>query len=1044
MSNNSLTTSDSSNQNESEINISEKNGLIQEDGIWHYYVDGHVDYSYCGLVEHNGNYYYVENGNVDFHADKLVEYQNQYWFVENGKVNFKYEGIFYDSDIYQQIVYIRNGLIATDFTGIAYYKETDNHVDKNLGIYISNGFFDENYEGLAKYNNNYYYVQYGYVSYDYTGLIKFNDIKYYISNGILDTSYNGVYRGYDYDEDCHMEYYVSNGKVDKTLNTLAYDSEYDKWCVVSNGLLNDEYSGLYLYDGSYYYIDYGEVNWEYTGLYYDGVNYYYINKGILDWSYSGVEEYLSEDDSGYSVFNKYLVKNGIVSSYTGLNYSEDSKGWLYFTNGRWDEEFTGLTNYYDVWYYVTNGILNWDNDDLVKYDNNYYYVQNGTINWNFTGIVENDDLYESGLYYVLNGSVPKNFSGYITENINTVNDVLTQTYEIINGICSGFTGVRIVDGTPYNFTYGSFNSRDLYIGYYAGDFYAFYGGTLAPWYTGGAFYVDPNALNNGFYYVENGKINWGFNGYASTYYNDQNYEGNYESMWNTAYFQNAQLITIKNDLYYTGNNWVYLNENGIVESDFCGLVEYYGNLYYVQNGYVNFDFVGGVRDYSDIYSTIVCWNRDHIDQNANGLYYYEDYSGKHYVLFKNGMVDIDFNSLYHIGNNEWVYLYNGISDTYGQQLVKFGNTYYYVYEGKLDWNANGIYEGIINYDDDFEYGYFAVQNGQLNPYYTDLYYTNLNSSDEFGNKYDMWAYIENGIQNMNETLVFYNGTWYYLNDGYIQWQDEGLIDFNGTKYYYNNGTVNWNYNGFIECYVIIDPDNYFVENYLVKNGSVDTSLNGLYFNDQIDEWYYVNNGKVNNDYVGLIEQNGAWYYVESGMIQWNYSGLVEYLGNEYYVNKGIVDFNYTGIVFEYNEDIDDSVLKPVYGGVYQNHFTGVIDGYYFIDSAFQLDYSGAVNINDEIFYINNGTINESYIGSVELNGQYYLITKGKFDKNYTGIAYSPEYETVYYIDGIRSDSFTGFVEKTDYHFNLKTTSQYHFENGICTEWSYDIVDETII
>ena len=61
----------------------------------------------------------------------------------------------------------------------------------------------------------------------------------------------------------------------------------------------------------------------------------------------------------------------------------------------------------------------------------------------------------------------------------------------------------------------------------------------------------------------------------------------------------------------------------------------------------------------------------------------------------------------------------------------------------------------------------------------------------------------------------YYGTWYYVENGELNWSFTGLTDYYGTKYYVENGVLNWNYTG------------------LALLGS--------------DEWYYVENGAVKND-----------------------------------------------------------------------------------------------------------------------------------------------------------------------------------------------------
>ena len=51
------------------------------------------------------------------------------------------------------------------------------------------------------------------------------------------------------------------------------------------------YSGLSVYNGSWYYVKGGTADWSYTGLaQYNGV-WYYVRQGSVDWEYTGLCQY---------------------------------------------------------------------------------------------------------------------------------------------------------------------------------------------------------------------------------------------------------------------------------------------------------------------------------------------------------------------------------------------------------------------------------------------------------------------------------------------------------------------------------------------------------------------------------------------------------------------------------------------------------------------------------------------------------------------------------------------------------------------------------
>lgn len=81
--------------------------------------------------------------------------------------------------------------------------------------------------------------------------------------------------------------------------------------------------------------------------------------------------------------------------------------------------------------------------------------------------------------------------------------------------------------------------------------------------------------NGVWYYVENGCLNWSYNGIADGIYGGQFYVLN--GVYNTGF----------TGLYLYNDVWYYL-QNGTVASDFTGLVQHVdGNWYYVKNGKID-------------------------------------------------------------------------------------------------------------------------------------------------------------------------------------------------------------------------------------------------------------------------------------------------------------------------------------------------------------------------------------------------------------------------------------------------------------------------
>lgn len=177
-------------------------------------------------------------------------------------------------------------------------------------------------------------------------------------------------------------------------------------------------------------------------------------------------------------------------------------------------------------------------------------------------------------------------------------------------------------------------------------------------YGGGYYYVENGVLNWGsaptlaeyngdWYFVQNGGINWGYTGLVS-------YGGNWY------YVQNGWLDWASAPtLTYYGGNWYYV-ANGALDWGYTGLVNYNGCWYYVQNGSVNWSGVPTLTNY-------------------NGDWYY--------VI--NGAVDWGYTGLVNY-NDCWYYVENGwLNWASAPTLTNYGGSWYYVAKGVLDWNYTG-------------------------------------------------------------------------------------------------------------------------------------------------------------------------------------------------------------------------------------------------------------------------------------------------------------------------------------------------------------------
>ena len=240
-----------------------------------------------------------------------------------------------------------------------------------------------------------------------------------------------------------------------------------------------------------------------------------------------------------------------------------------------------------------------------------------------------------------------------------------------------------------------------------------------------------------------------------------------------------------------------------------------------------------------------------------------------------------------------------------------------------------------------------------------------------------------------------NDTWYYVQNGFVNWNFSGLVLFNGNWYYVNNGVIDWNYSNIVE---------YNGSWYYVHNGMIDWSINTLARVNGQGPWYQITNGTLNWKYSGLSFYNGVWYYVNKGKVDWSFNGLVEYNGNWYYVHNGIIDWSYNKLIW--------------YNGSW----------YYVHDGMIHWDYSNLVDYNNNWYYVHNGMIDWKYntLAQVDGKGLWYQVTNGMINWNYTNLSFYNG--TWYYINhGILDWQYNNLVQYNGYW--------YYVRNG-AIDWTY--------
>lgn len=157
------------------------NGLyLADDGIWHYYVNGNIDYSYTGLALNEYGWWYVRGGSIDWSYAGMAANEYGWWYVSNGSIDWSYTGLACNDFGWW---YMTNGALDWNYTGLA--------LNEFGWWYVSEGCIDWYYEGLASNEYGWWYVKNGCIDWSHTGIEGDEYGCWYVVNGCIAWDYTG-------------------------------------------------------------------------------------------------------------------------------------------------------------------------------------------------------------------------------------------------------------------------------------------------------------------------------------------------------------------------------------------------------------------------------------------------------------------------------------------------------------------------------------------------------------------------------------------------------------------------------------------------------------------------------------------------------------------------------------------------------------------------------------------------------------------------------------------------------------------------------------
>ena len=190
-----------------------------------------------------------------------------------------------------------------------------------------------------------------------------------------------------------------------------------------------DYSGLFNYRGTWWYLKNGYVQKDYVGVVSNKNGWWYVENGKIDFTYNGFAQnsngwwYLED---GKVTFQNNDITSGTVKGQSGWWYVRNSKvdfscnsveknenGWWYVHNGKVDFGYTGVAKNKNGWWRILEGKVDFSCNSVEKNENGWWYLRNGKVDFHYTGVAKN----RNGWWKIEKGKVNFNFNG-IAENEN--------------------------------------------------------------------------------------------------------------------------------------------------------------------------------------------------------------------------------------------------------------------------------------------------------------------------------------------------------------------------------------------------------------------------------------------------------------------------------------------------------------------------------------------------------------------------------------------------------------------------------------------------
>lgn len=859
---------------------------------------------------------------------------------------------------------------------------------------------------------------------------------------------------YGTDSDCiKFEVTHLNGGLDDVQTSGEYlyrNASGAKDAAINNTIVKNSSGWFYVNDGTTMLSSLSGKK----GVARNSNGMWYLDGGKVDFTYTG---FVTQDAAlkiTTGIDGTYYVEKGAVTGKAnGIIKDENAASETYYNvvNSKVTapEKATAVKIANRKWMYInTSGASDFNKDGFVTNSNGTWCVEVGMVDFDANGFITdlNSEISGTGtdVYYVVDGKVQLTTTGYVfdkNDNLKYVkNGKVTSASLTAPTVVKKADGVWFAvdtDGNPSASYDGKLLKNDngvWYIGTgsksgkvdfsYTGlvtDAQQAMGGTTTDVYlvkNGKVDTTKTGLVDNG-----SGSLQYVKNGKATGAPTDETIIKADDGKWYNVKTADGTIDTVAGN-FGINKYGIWVTEGGKVTFKKTGLVLCAsaigdipgGSTVYVKDSKVMTSYTGVVVDGTNVEyvkdgvkSTKVPEVNPTVVKATDGNWYY--------------ITEVGLTTGPAMATNQygtWYVDSNGKVDFKKTGVVQVSSKKYYVENGKLNTNKNGIVF------DGYRKAYY-VENGVVTPKDVDnsvvkasdgkWYYVKPDGEVDY--TYNMYAANANGVWKIKGGVVDFNysalevcgnttgfgststikllkdvgaSDLVYVKGGKVQFDFSGLVSSGGTQNYVKKGVAVANAQ-LSRTDVVKSTDGKWY--YIKADGTVDTTFTGVKSN--INGSWYIYKGVVNFDKTGVVNNDngsGKNVYVEKGKLQENKTGIVSSGNDKFYVVNGVA----TG-----KTALKDNVVKvdgtwyciDTLGKVAQpaGKIGGNKYGFWMIDDKGKVDFKYT-----KPFQVTDGTTATALGGTAN---DYVYIAGGKFQKDSTCVYVDKDTSDKYYfVNGV--------------------------------------------